>query len=82
MLSDAARVAQLVDHPRFHAGDRVVLRQGPHRFVSGTFLHLNDDVEWASIEQSNGQIHSHPVEWMEEHIGSESLLCESNHVPE
>lgn len=30
-------------------------------------MHLNDDVEWASIKQSDGEIRSHPVEWMDEY---------------
>lgn len=69
MLSDPIRVAQLIEHPRFRTGDQIILRDGPHKFVSGTFMHLNDDVEWASIEQSDGQIRSHPVEWMDEYRG-------------
>jgi hypothetical protein len=76
MLSDPIRVAQLIEHPRFRVGDRIVLADGPHKFVRGTFLHLNDDVEWASIEQSDGQIRSHPVEWMEEDMGPKARLQE------
>lgn len=65
MFSDPARIADAIENPRFRAGDQVVLAEGPHKFVSGTFLHLKDDVEWAAIEQSDGQIWSHPVEWMQ-----------------
>lgn len=67
MLSDPIRVAQLIEHPRFRTGDQVVLWDGPHKFVWGTFMHLNDDVEWASIRQSDGEVRSHPVEWMDEY---------------
>jgi hypothetical protein len=77
MLSDPIRVAQLIEQPRFRAGDRIVLIDGPHEFVRGTFLHhLNDDVEWASIKQSDGQIRSHPVEWMGEDMGPKARLQE------
>lgn len=76
MLSDPIRVAQLMEQPRFRAGDRIVLVHGPHKVVRGTFLHLNHDVEWASIEQSDGQIRSHPVEWMNEDTGPKARLQE------
>lgn len=69
MLNDPLRVAQILEHPPFSEGDRVLLQNGPHKFVYGTFLHLNEDVEWASITQSDGMIRSHPVEWMREYKG-------------
>lgn len=65
MLHNPVRVAEAIRNCRFRAGDAVVLSQGPHKFVAGKFLHLNEDVEWASIEQSDGILRSHPVEWME-----------------
>ncbi len=65
MLNDPGRIAQVVNHPKFQSGDQVVLTEGPHKFVWGTFLRLKDDVEWAAIQQSDGQIRSHPVEWMQ-----------------
>ena len=76
MLSDSIRLTQLIEHPRFRAGDRIVLVDGPHKFVRGTFLHLNHDVEWALIEQSDGLIRSHPVEWMNEDMGPKARLQE------
>jgi hypothetical protein len=45
MLSDPILVAQLIKYPRFRAGDRIVLVDGPDKFVRGTFLHGNDHVE-------------------------------------
>jgi hypothetical protein len=76
MLNDPTRVAQLIEDPRFRAGDRIILVDGPHKFVRGTFLHLNNDVEWASIELPDGQIRSHPVEWMDEDMGPKARLQE------
>lgn len=64
MLSDAIRIADAINNPKFRAGDEVVLAEGPHKYVHGTFLELNDDVEWAAIKESNGTVSSHPVEWM------------------
>jgi hypothetical protein len=65
MFSDPARIADAIENPRFRPGDHVVLAEGPHKFVCGTFLYLKDDVEWAAIQQSDGQIWSHPVAWMQ-----------------
>jgi hypothetical protein len=70
MFSDPARIADAIENPRFRAGDHVVLAEGPHKFVRGTFLHLKDDVEWAAIQESNGQISNHPVEWMQNSLDS------------
>jgi hypothetical protein len=70
MFSDPVRIADAIDNPRFREGDQVVLAEGPHKFVYGTFLHLKDDVEWAAIQQSDGQIRSHPVEWMQNSLDS------------
>lgn len=70
MLNDPARVAEAIRNCRFRAGNPVVLSQGPHKFVHGKFVHLNQDVEWASIEQSDGTVRSHPVEWMEPSVNA------------
>jgi len=64
MFSDPLRIRDAIDNPKFRAGDRVVLNNGPHKYLSGVFQNLNDDVEWATIQQPNGAISSHPVEWM------------------
>jgi hypothetical protein len=70
MFSDPIRIADAIKNPKFHAGDEVVLADGPHKFVHGTFLGLKDDVEWASIKESSGAVNSHPVEWMSRYTGS------------
>jgi len=72
MLSDPIRIADAINNPRFHAGDEVVLSDGPHKFVHGTFLGLKDDVEWASIKEASGALNSHPVEWMSKYTGPRS----------
>ncbi len=64
MLSDPVRIADATNNPKFRAGDEVVMVEGPHKCVHGIFLELKDDVEWASIKESNGTVSSHPVEWM------------------
>jgi hypothetical protein len=69
MLSDPIRIADAIDNPRFHPGDEVVLSEGPHKYVHGTFLRLKEDVEWAAIKEANGAISSHPVEWMSTYTG-------------
>jgi hypothetical protein len=70
MLSDPIRIADAINNPKFHAGDEVILAEGPHnKFVHGTFLGLKEDVEWAAIKEANGAVNSHPVEWMSNYRG-------------
>ena len=64
MLSNPAQIAEIRAHPPFQAGDEIVLNSGPHKFLCGKFVALKDDVEWASMEEPNGDVSSHPVEWM------------------
>ncbi len=64
MLSDPVRIADAINKPKFRAGDEIVLAEGPHKYVHGVFIGLKDDVEWASIKESNGMVSSHPIEWM------------------
>jgi hypothetical protein len=64
MFSDPNRIADAINNPKFHPGDRVILAEGPHKHTHGTFLSLRDDVEWASIRESSGGLSIHPVEWM------------------
>jgi hypothetical protein len=64
MLTDPIRIADLINNPKFRAGDQVVLIEGPHKYERGTFMRLKDDVEWAAIKETNGAIGSHPVAWM------------------
>jgi hypothetical protein len=69
MLSDPIRIADAINNPKFHAGDEVILAEGPHKYVHGTFLGLKEDVEWAAIKEANGKVNSHPVEWMSSYRG-------------
>lgn len=64
MLSNPIQIAEAINHPKFHAGDEVVLVEGPHKYVRGIFVSLKEDVEWAAVREANGAINSHPVEWM------------------
>jgi hypothetical protein len=64
MFSDPIRIADAINHPKFHPGDAVILAEGPHKYVYGIFLGLQEDVEWGAIRESNGAVNSHPVEWM------------------
>ena len=52
------------DHPEFRQGDEVVLSEGTYQGTTGVFLGLREDPKWADITESNGEIRSHPVEWM------------------
>lgn len=51
--------------PGFQEGEAVVLARGTYQGTRGVFLHLNDDPNWAAIEESGGAIFSHPVAWLE-----------------
>ncbi len=64
MFNDPRRIADAINNPKFRAGNKVMLDQGPNRYTSGVFLKLNDDVEYATVQESDGAIRSHPVEWM------------------
>jgi hypothetical protein len=64
LQSDPIRIAEAIKNFTFHAGDDVILAEGPNRYVRGKFLRLKDDVKWAAIEEPTGAISSHPVQWM------------------
>jgi hypothetical protein len=81
MFSDPIRIADAINNPRFHAGDEVVLAEGPHKYVRGTFLRLRDDVEWAEIQEPNGTISKHPVEWMRNYPEEKSPALDGNENP-
>jgi hypothetical protein len=72
MLRDPIRVADAINNPKFHAGDEVVLAEGPHKYVHGIFLGLKEDVEWAAVKEASGAVNSHPVEWMSRYPGTGS----------
>jgi hypothetical protein len=50
--------------PAFRTGDEVVLVSGSYQGTPGVFLRLRQDPKWADIEERNGKIRSHPVEWL------------------
>ena len=45
-------------------GDEVFLSGGPYRGTPGVFLRLRADANWADIAELNGNVRSHPVEWL------------------
>jgi hypothetical protein len=51
--------------PEFQEGEAVVLAKGTYQGTTGTFLHLRNDPNWADIEESDGDIWSHPVAWLD-----------------
>ena len=74
MFGDPIRIADAMNHPKFHPGEAVVLVEGLHQYVHGIFLGLQEDVEWGAIQESNGAVNSHPVEWMRSNQGPGSAL--------
>lgn len=74
MFNDPIRIADAINNPKFHPGEAVVLAEGPHKYVRGTFLRLQEDVAWGAIQESNGVVNSHPVEWMQSDQGPGSAL--------
>jgi hypothetical protein len=64
MQSDPVRIADAIKNFTFHAGDDVILAEGPNKYLRGKFLRLKDDVKWAAIEEPRGGVSSHPVQWM------------------
>ena len=74
MFSDPIRIADAINHPKFHPGEAVILAAGPHKYVYGIFLGLQEDVEWGAVQESNGAVNSHPVEWMRSNQGPSSAL--------
>lgn len=48
----------------FQKGDEVELVKGSHQGTLGVFVGLRKDVKWADITERNGELRSHPVEWL------------------
>jgi len=48
----------------FSEGDEVVLAMGTYTGTPGTFLRSRPDSKWADITERNGNVKSHPVEWL------------------
>jgi hypothetical protein len=51
--------------PGFQKGESVVLAKGSYQGTCGVFLNLRTDPLWADIEESGGNIRSHPVAWLD-----------------
>ena len=51
--------------PGFHKGEAVVVARGTYPGTLGVFLQLREDPAWADIQESGGDIRSHPVAWLE-----------------
>jgi len=49
----------------FQNGEAVVLAKGTYQGTTGVFLNLRSDPNWADIKQSDGDVKSHPVAWLE-----------------
>ena len=64
MPSNKTRIADAITYTTFRAGDAVILAEGPHKYLRGTFLNLTPDVNWAAVKEPNGVVNSHPVKWM------------------
>jgi hypothetical protein len=45
--ADPIRTADAIKNFTFHAGDEVILAEGPNKYLRGKFLRLKDDVKWA-----------------------------------
>ena len=48
----------------FREGDEVELIAGSYQGTLGVFVGLGGDVKWADIEERNGIVRCHPVEWL------------------
>jgi hypothetical protein len=49
----------------FREGEEVVLAEGTYQGARGVFVRLREDVNWADIQERNGEIRSHPVVWLD-----------------
>ncbi|MBL8174675.1 MAG: hypothetical protein JNK48_08395 [Bryobacterales bacterium] len=50
--------------PVFRQGDEVVLVAGNNEGMTGVFLKLRPDTNWADVADRNGNVRSHPVVWL------------------
>jgi hypothetical protein len=50
--------------PVFRKGDEIELIKGSYQGTLGVFMQLRNDVKWADIAERNGDVRSHPVEWL------------------
>jgi hypothetical protein len=61
----------------FGEGDEVELISGSYQGTLGVFVRLRNDVKWADIAERNGNVRSHPIEWLG-HAGARSKAREAN----
>lgn len=66
---DRIHAADFANEAKFHAGDNIILAEGPHKDLLGIFLGPESEVEWAAIKEADGTVSSHPVGWMRNHRG-------------
>ncbi len=48
----------------FCVGEEVGLAQGTYQGTPGIFVGYTKDTNWAQIQEHNGIIRNHPVEWL------------------
>ena len=67
----------------FKKGDPVVLFKGPNVSRPGIFAALRKDSKWADIEEHDGILRSHPVEWLkhQKKEGSADRVSIGGHKP-
>lgn len=51
--------------PGFRNGEAVIVARGTYPGTPGVFLRLREDPAWADIEESGGDVRSHPVAWLD-----------------
>ena len=47
----------------------MVLFKGSNVGTPGTFVDLRQDRKWADIEEQDGIVRQHPVEWLKHQVG-------------
>jgi hypothetical protein len=48
----------------FHEGDAICMAKGSYQGTLGIFMCLRSDPAWADLQEPNGLVRAHPVEWM------------------
>jgi hypothetical protein len=51
--------------PPFCPGEEVKLVAGTYQGTVGTFLGSHPDPKWADIQEPDGSVRAHPVEWLD-----------------
>ena len=50
--------------PEFQKGEEVELVAGSYQGTLGVFVGFREDAKWADIAERDGEVRSHPVEWL------------------